>query len=944
MAVQKPQPEELFGPYEVYERLGVGGMATVHRAKERGIEGFERVVALKRLLPHLAEDASFVRSFVREAKLASMLQHVNIVQIYELGRVGTQYFISMEYISGKDLRQVLRHTRKVTGAAPMHITVGILLQLCDALDYAHTKTDENGQPLQLVHRDVSPSNLILTQSGHLKVIDFGIAKAQSIHHKTQTGNRVKGKLAYMAPEAIAGRDLDARSDLFAVGIIAHELITARPLFASKNDYQTILKIQRGDVLPPSTFNQACPPELDAIVAQALARDVDQRFESAADLREALTALRHQYQLPAGPREIAAWLSWAFSLDAPSTSFALTTSESGFTSNSAARSGTHAASTTRTPPRGSGARPPSLPPARAQTLTGPPGLIAELAPRAHSPGAEIRAEEEEAVAAVWGAAELEERSAPVVLDDVPDVSAKMRMRSTTGSLPPSTAVLPDDALVLLDEQTSPGDGVASRARRSGRISASLPLPADPNEAWPVETTTGNTGRNRSGSFGGVTGSGFGGGTSNRSRTFGGGTGSGNRSATFEGSSQVRHTASFGAAMVERNSTPKWRAALAAVVVLGGAGGAAYWWMNRPAKLASTAAATANAPSEIAQVKIVTEPADATIKLGELAPQQGSPYATSLAPGVYQLEVHKDGFKSYLSSVELVGGEKQTVRVALVASTPQSTASTLKIDSQPSDAAVLLDGMDTGLRTPAMLEVKPGPHVVVLRQNGEIRWKQQFTVEANSTAEFNATLTDDRRQWRLSYEANGASGNRPAPAVVTAPRPATTRTTEAPAQAVADKPRTPLPPVTTLNSVAIPITPTHATNPLAPVAPTPPTAAAGKPSAIPPSVTAPRANEPTLPVPNPGATGAPPVIRPDAVSRVAGELPRLANSTASRLPTTIAAKLCIDSGGRVTSSHVLSRVDDDITETIGNALRTWRYTPYRSGGTPSPACFVVTFRIR
>jgi eukaryotic-like serine/threonine-protein kinase len=190
--------EEQFGPYRVYERLGVGGMATVHRALEHGADGVERTVALKRLLPHLAEDASFIKSFVREAKLASMLDHLNIVQIYELGRVGTEYFISMEYIDGRDVRRLLRHARKVTGAPPIYVTVGLMLQLCDALDYAHTRVDEDGAPLGLVHRDISPSNLIVTSGGHLKIIDFGIAKAQSSQLRTQTG-RVKGKLAYMSP-------------------------------------------------------------------------------------------------------------------------------------------------------------------------------------------------------------------------------------------------------------------------------------------------------------------------------------------------------------------------------------------------------------------------------------------------------------------------------------------------------------------------------------------------------------------------------------------------------------------------------------------------------------------------------------------------------------------------------------------------------------------------
>src|SRR5262245_924180 len=316
---QVPLGQEVFGPYIVYERLGVGGMATVHRAKERGIEGFERIVALKRLLPHLAEDASFVKSFVREAKLASMLQHANVVQLYELGRVGTTYFISMEYIDGRDVRRILRQARKVTGPPTINVTLSLLIQLCDALDYAHTRTDEDGHPLGLVHRDVSPSNLLVTRSGHLKVIDFGIAKAQAQQLRTQTG-RVKGKLAYMAPEAISGKDLDARSDIFSAGVIAHELLTARPLFASKNEYQTLIKVQRGDVLTPSTFNQAVPPELDAIVLKALARDPDQRFSHAAQMRDELHGVRIKYQLSATNREVASWSEWAFSLEAPTNSF------------------------------------------------------------------------------------------------------------------------------------------------------------------------------------------------------------------------------------------------------------------------------------------------------------------------------------------------------------------------------------------------------------------------------------------------------------------------------------------------------------------------------------------------------------------------------------------------------------------------------------------------
>jgi serine/threonine protein kinase len=392
--------EEQFGPYLVYERLGVGGMATVHRALERGIEGFERIVALKRLLPHLAADASFIKSFVREAKLASLLNHVNIVQIFELGRVGTEYFISMEYIDGRDIRRILRHARKVSGPPPIHVTVGLLIQICDALDYAHHKVDDSGHPLGLVHRDVSPSNLLVTSAGQVKVIDFGIAKAQSVQLRTQTG-RVKGKLAYMAPEVLAGKDLDARSDLFAAGVIAHELLTARPLFATKNEYLTLMKVQRGEVMPPSTFNQGCPPELDAIVLRALARDPDERFLRAGDMRDELHAMRKQYNLQTADRDVAMWLDWAFSLEAPNGAF--TASHTFDHSNSAV----DALGSSRRRAAGT----------RSGRTEEPRRTEDHLRAEDHR-----RAEEEESIDIAWGADD-HNHGAPVLLDDVPDVSDK-----------------------------------------------------------------------------------------------------------------------------------------------------------------------------------------------------------------------------------------------------------------------------------------------------------------------------------------------------------------------------------------------------------------------------------------------------------------------------------------------------------------------------------------
>jgi serine/threonine-protein kinase len=299
--------------YKVLDRIGVGGMATVHLARERQDQETERLVAIKRLLPHLAEDEEFVRSFVREAKLASHLEHPNIVELYRLGKVGHDYFICMEYIDGHDLRQIFKQAHIAAGPPPIGVALAILCELMDALAYAHSCTDQRGRPLGLIHRDISPANLLINGAGHLKIIDFGVAKATSKNTQTQTG-LVKGKYAYMAPEAIHAEELDARSDVFSAGIVAHELLTARPLFASRNDYHTIQRIECGEVLPPSTYNPMCPPELDAVVLRALERDPDERWQSAADMRDALSEIRVGFRPHDSARDVCDWIDLAFALD------------------------------------------------------------------------------------------------------------------------------------------------------------------------------------------------------------------------------------------------------------------------------------------------------------------------------------------------------------------------------------------------------------------------------------------------------------------------------------------------------------------------------------------------------------------------------------------------------------------------------------------------------
>ncbi len=295
----------MFGPYRVYEELGKGGMATVHRAEKSGVEGFKKTVALKRMLPHVAANEEMVAAFVREARLASFLRHGNVAQTYELGKVGDIYFIAMELVEGRNLREVLRRLAQNRSSMPVPIAMNIVNQICDALDYAHNLCDHDGQRLGIIHRDVSPANIIVSDEGIVKLIDFGIAKASAQGMQTMSGT-IKGKFGYMAPEYLAGR-IDARADLFAVGVIAHELLTNRPLFSTGDDMQTLLRVREMPIDPPSRTNRQVPHEIDDIVMTALERDPDKRWQHATALRNAMTTVTRRLGLHVESTRVVEWL-------------------------------------------------------------------------------------------------------------------------------------------------------------------------------------------------------------------------------------------------------------------------------------------------------------------------------------------------------------------------------------------------------------------------------------------------------------------------------------------------------------------------------------------------------------------------------------------------------------------------------------------------------------
>ncbi len=275
-----------FGKYHLLERLAIGGMAEVFLAKSFGAAGFERILVIKKILPHMSEDEEFITMFIDEARIASSLSHSNIIQITELGKEGSDYYIAMEYVMGKDLSRIYEKISSLKETMPISLAVLIATRICEGLEYAHRKKDSTGKSLNIIHRDVSPGNIIVSYDGDIKIIDFGIAKAQMRMGRTSAGT-LKGKFGYMSPEQVRGKRLDHRSDIFSVGILLYEMLTGERLFGSQSDFGTLEKVRNAIVAPPSTFNSKIPDELEKVVMKALAREPQERYEWASDMQEAL---------------------------------------------------------------------------------------------------------------------------------------------------------------------------------------------------------------------------------------------------------------------------------------------------------------------------------------------------------------------------------------------------------------------------------------------------------------------------------------------------------------------------------------------------------------------------------------------------------------------------------------------------------------------------------
>jgi len=290
----------------VLRRLGAGGMAEVFLAKSSGAEGIEKVLVVKRVLPTFARSPKFIGMFVDEAKVAMRLNHPNIVQVYAFEQVKDEFLLAMEFVDGLDLGRLVASARRKGLRLPYAVAAFVVMEIAKGLDYAHNRKDESGLPMEIVHRDVSPQTVLVSFDGAVKVADFGIARARMVSEETGI---IKGKFSYMSPEQIRGMPLDQRTDVFSAGIILHEVLTTEKLFRGDTEFALMEKVRKAEVPPPSNFNRRVTPELDAIVQRALARDVADRYQSAAHLAADLDALIAGYRFD--PKELRQFMRQLF---------------------------------------------------------------------------------------------------------------------------------------------------------------------------------------------------------------------------------------------------------------------------------------------------------------------------------------------------------------------------------------------------------------------------------------------------------------------------------------------------------------------------------------------------------------------------------------------------------------------------------------------------------
>ncbi|WP_240360600.1 serine/threonine protein kinase [Pyxidicoccus caerfyrddinensis] len=381
---------ETFGRYELLRRIAVGGMGAVYLARQKGPVGFQKLLVLKRLLPHLSEDDEFIQMFLDEGRIAAHLNHPHIAQIYDLGDVDGQYFIAMEYVHGEAVGPlgVRAQQRKVT--IPLGLKCRIIADAAAGLDAAHNARSPSGRKLALIHRDVSPQNVLVGFNGGVKLIDFGVAKASGKLSQTMVGT-IKGKHAYMSPEQARGEPLDHRSDVYGLGTVFYELLTLTRLFKRDTEFATLKAVVGAKILPPSEVVPEIPKALDAIVLKALARKREERFSTAGELQLALEEFLMQQKLHATPTHLAAFMQDMYADELEEERFAAEPTVIHYDPKLAARLAASAPSAEAKPARQGGGSSPAASPvkgsssASAAPVKAPGASSASAAPVPGAPG-------------------------------------------------------------------------------------------------------------------------------------------------------------------------------------------------------------------------------------------------------------------------------------------------------------------------------------------------------------------------------------------------------------------------------------------------------------------------------------------------------------------------------------------------------------------------------
>ncbi|HMF43612.1 MAG TPA: protein kinase [Polyangia bacterium] len=728
--MKKPIP---FGKYYLLERINVGGMAEVFKAKTFGVEGFERLLAVKRILPNIAEDEEFITMFIDEAKIAVQLQHANIAQIFDLGKVDESFFIALEFVHGRDLRSIFDRMRNKGDSLPIAMACYVIMQVCEGLDYAHNKRDAQGRELNLVHRDISPQNVLIGYEGEVKLIDFGIAKAAGKASKTQAGI-LKGKFGYMSPEQVRGLPIDKRSDIFAVGIVLYELLTGERLFIGESDFSTLEKVRNVEIMPPSSYNKKIPQELERVVLKALARDPEDRYANAIDLHDDLQSFLYSVGEFFSRKDLAAWMKKTFAMEIEEDNAKLeefrqiaapVAAPGAEVSRRAAVAGLPAGRTGATLP--TGAKPPSKPPKPSGSGKDPASAHQAMGWDDEELDTQIFDKEEvKPVAAEDLFFEDDDRT--VANEPAPDILEQARPPELNTPKPIILTPLPDEEIKMTPPPSAARNLPLPPAARRPTLVGVPPAGTPGRVTGPVPTLpppgppTGRTGLRRSGLNMPAANVHAPPPAQTRMPTP---MAAPSPPARFRAPQEAPFgTGSFDVMSPKRQPRRSVYGLMALAVVV--AVGVFYWYSNSV---------------KPGHIQLTTTPGDAVVLIDNVKVGDHSPLSLEKPPGPYTLSVTRDGYARNDQNIELKAGQPLTLAVAL----EPSPDTGFELTSDPPGGLVWLDG--TAVKEASGQQAKtnfrasriaPGHHVLEIRGDRFKPWQQDVEIEPGAIRKVHAML--------------------------------------------------------------------------------------------------------------------------------------------------------------------------------------------------------------